>query len=292
MNANADADTTSGDCAAGTGDDTIVLPAGTYTLTIAGTADDANATGDLDITDTDGLTISGAGADTTIIQAGTTSPVSGVCGDCVDRVMEVRTGAPLDLEGVTLRHGEVAGDGGCLYAFDAGVVTLTGVTVTDNKITGGEGSGVYKRSSVTGSDPLIIRRSAIVNNSGRALYVNRVDATLENVTVSGNSGGGSHFTRTTTTITNSAFVLNSGGSRGGTSLGTSPTAPVPTTSSAWGRRRGGPPRRGRSPRKRYGPPARPPGGFISPAGSTTRRPSCGGRISSSTPRSRKGRPTL
>ena len=42
------------------GADTITLPAGTYTLSIAGTAEDANATGDLDITDD--LTITGASA--------------------------------------------------------------------------------------------------------------------------------------------------------------------------------------------------------------------------------------
>ena len=44
------------------GADTITVPAGTYTLSIAGTFEDAAATGDLDITDE--LTFSGAGADT------------------------------------------------------------------------------------------------------------------------------------------------------------------------------------------------------------------------------------
>src|SRR5207248_424021 len=47
------------------GADVITLPAGTYTLTIAGADEDAGATGDLDITDD--LTINGAGAATTII---------------------------------------------------------------------------------------------------------------------------------------------------------------------------------------------------------------------------------
>ena len=42
------------------GADTITVPAGTYTLAIAGTDEDAGATGDLDITDD--LTIVGAGA--------------------------------------------------------------------------------------------------------------------------------------------------------------------------------------------------------------------------------------
>ena len=49
------------------GPDVINLPAGTYTLTIGGTGEDAAATGDLDITSE--LTISGAGAGTTIVSS-------------------------------------------------------------------------------------------------------------------------------------------------------------------------------------------------------------------------------
>ena len=69
------------------GDDVITLPAGTYTLTGA-SGEDANASGDLDITSA--LTINGAGAKTTIIQAGTASPISpSLCLDCVDRVLHI-----------------------------------------------------------------------------------------------------------------------------------------------------------------------------------------------------------
>ena len=46
------------------GPDTIDLPAGTYVLTLAGPAEDAGASGDLDVHDT--LTITGAGAATTM----------------------------------------------------------------------------------------------------------------------------------------------------------------------------------------------------------------------------------
>ena len=73
-NANDDA-ATFADCASGIGSDIINLPAGTYTLTIPGSGEDANATGDLDFTDIDGLTILGAGPLSTIIQAGTINPV-------------------------------------------------------------------------------------------------------------------------------------------------------------------------------------------------------------------------
>lgn len=59
---------------AAAGADSITLPAGTYTLTIAnsgGLNEDNNAQGDLDINDA--LTIAGAGSATTIIRAGTTT---------------------------------------------------------------------------------------------------------------------------------------------------------------------------------------------------------------------------
>jgi CSLREA domain-containing protein len=49
------------------GDDTINLPAGIYTLTLAGVNEDAGLTGDLDITST--VTIEGAGAESTVIDA-------------------------------------------------------------------------------------------------------------------------------------------------------------------------------------------------------------------------------
>src|SRR3989344_2882469 len=52
------------------GADTVSIPAGTYTLSIAGAGEDTNTTGDLDITDD--LTINGAGNTATIIDGGGT----------------------------------------------------------------------------------------------------------------------------------------------------------------------------------------------------------------------------
>ena len=63
----ANTDSTVDACPAGSGADTIVLAAGTYTLTIAGASEDANATGDFDITNA--LTIIGAGPAATVINA-------------------------------------------------------------------------------------------------------------------------------------------------------------------------------------------------------------------------------
>jgi CSLREA domain-containing protein len=72
---------------------TIVLPAGTYVLTIPGAAEDAAATGDLDITQT--VLITGAEAATTI-----------VAGGGLDRVFEIHpAGLPVQIEQVTVRGG-------------------------------------------------------------------------------------------------------------------------------------------------------------------------------------------
>ena len=61
------------------GPDTINIPTGTYTLSLAGNLEDASATGDLDLTDTSGsTTISGAGKGTTFIDGG-----------AIDRVLDV-----------------------------------------------------------------------------------------------------------------------------------------------------------------------------------------------------------
>jgi CSLREA domain-containing protein len=85
------------------GADAIILPAGTYVLTIVG-IDDTSAAGDLDVHED--LTITGAGAATTVID-----------GNAASRVVELRDLVPdmsrptLTVVGVTVRNGRaVSGD--------------------------------------------------------------------------------------------------------------------------------------------------------------------------------------
>lgn len=54
-------------CAAGDGGDTIMLPAGVYTITLAGASENANQTGDYDVTGS--VAIVGAGAENSVIVA-------------------------------------------------------------------------------------------------------------------------------------------------------------------------------------------------------------------------------
>jgi CSLREA domain-containing protein len=80
-------------CPAGFGADTIVLPAGVYTLTVPGTAENANQTGDLDI-DSD-LSIVGQGMDKTIIDGG-----------YLDRVIDIPSeDAKVEIRDLTIQHG-------------------------------------------------------------------------------------------------------------------------------------------------------------------------------------------
>ena len=75
----ANTDTAVDACAAGSGADVITLGAGTYVLALAGSDENANATGDLDVTEA--LTIIGAGpirpslTPTTSIVSSTSVPV-------------------------------------------------------------------------------------------------------------------------------------------------------------------------------------------------------------------------
>jgi CSLREA domain-containing protein len=89
-------------CAPGSGADVVVLPAGTYVLTLVGAGEDAAATGDLDITAD--LELTGAGATTTVID-----------GNGTDRVLDVdpaATGLSVRVSGVTIQNGGGVQDGG------------------------------------------------------------------------------------------------------------------------------------------------------------------------------------
>jgi hypothetical protein len=174
VNANTDSDSTGGDCAAGNGADVINLPSGTYTLSIAGTSEDAAATGDLDIADD--LTINGAGQATTIID-----------GNCLDRVFHISGSIVVNLSGVTVQHGDLfgfqfTGGGGILN--HNGTLTITDSTINDNRISHA-GGGIFNNSGV-----LTLSNSTISNNTsdvdGGGIFNH--DGTLElvNTTVSGN----------------------------------------------------------------------------------------------------------
>ena len=110
---------------ANSGTDTISLPAGVYTLTIAGRNEDAAATGDLDITDA--VTVTGAGAGSAIID-----------GNGIDRVFDVFASGTTTISGVTIRNGNPgAATGGGILAGGVGnnvvSLNLSNVIVTSGR---------------------------------------------------------------------------------------------------------------------------------------------------------------
>lgn len=214
-------------CTAGSGTDTINVPAGTYVLSISGTGEDANATGDLDITSN--LSINGASATSTIIDGGG-----------IDRVIEVRPGATVQMNSVTVRNGNNSGIfnqgtltlnndtvtnntrvdfGGGILNF--GTMTINNSTIDDNDTTGtnlsGGGGGIFTQGTIT------ITNSTVSNNTsqGRGGGIYNLDLTLNitNSTISANTAlnGGGGFNRfgtvnfTNTTIANNIATDNGGG---------------------------------------------------------------------------------
>lgn len=179
----ANTDAAFGGCPAGTaGEDTIVLPAGTYALSIASTNEDANADGDLDVEDD--VTIQGAGATTTTID----QTVS-------DRVIHVESAGFPDftaaMTGVTVTGGDVTGDGGGIQNVD-NVIQLVDVHVTGNTATG-VGGGIKNDED---DAVLVMKQGAITANStdseGGGLHTeDDAVSKLTNVTVSGNASDGS-----------------------------------------------------------------------------------------------------
>jgi CSLREA domain-containing protein/uncharacterized repeat protein (TIGR01451 family) len=192
-------------CPAGDGDDTIVVPAGTYDLDLAGAGENAALTGDLDITES--LTISGAGAATTIVD-----------GDDLDRVFEIRAGSN-ELTGLTIRDGFATGStindgccgGGILVM--AGSLDVTAALITLNSATIAAGIGNFG-GVLTVTDSTI--DANVASGDGGGVYT-WAQTSLVRTTVSGNQGGFSAGVGNdgTTTITNSTISGNTGASQGG-----------------------------------------------------------------------------
>jgi uncharacterized repeat protein (TIGR01451 family) len=210
--------------------DTVMVPAGTYTLTIAKVANDCTGNfGALSVENT--TTIVGAGQNTTIIQAGTTAYNAGTANG-VDMVMNVNedlatgscpvTAASASLSNLTLQNGHnlgtqgFDGDGGCME-FDTGsagtaTLSLTNVTLQNcNTLQGGGGGLVIFNSVAPGAGGVTISNSTIQGNSVVA------------VGQAGNGGGiaiaqDGHMTMTASQVTNNKATQNDGsgvGSGGG-----------------------------------------------------------------------------
>ena len=153
--------------------DTIIIPAGTYTLTL-----------DAELRIGKSLTLTGDGADTTIIQAAANS------GDATHRVFNINGGS-VAISGVTIRHGKVSGDGGGILS--GGGLSLTNSDVIDNVSTGdslSRGGGIRNFGTLNITDSTINGNTA--RDGGGGIY-NSGTLTVNSSAVNGNVVGGPHI---------------------------------------------------------------------------------------------------
>ena len=193
-------------CTAGSGADTIAVPTGTYTLTIAGIDEDLNATGDLDVTDS--VTINGAGSGSTVIQAGTDST------NGIDRVFQIAAGITVSISDVTIANGNAY-----LNGYGGGIANNGTLTVTNSVFSGnsaedytyvfGIGGGISNDGTLTVLNSTFSGNFANYHGGGIA---NDGTLTLTNSTFSGNTAdlGGGIFNGGALTVSNSSFSRNSG----------------------------------------------------------------------------------
>src|SRR5204863_9561279 len=129
------------------GADTIVLPAGTYTITIRPGSNVTDSTGGFLIGDD--LTIVGAGADVTFVDGGR-----------LDNVFATRAlSKTINISNLTIQNGNVNAFrlGAGVFAQGTNNVTLTDVVVQNNLA--GDGGGIYN------SGTMALIRTAVQNNT-------------------------------------------------------------------------------------------------------------------------------
>ncbi len=225
------------------GANTVNVPAGTYTLTLAnagGANEDNNAQGDIDIKNN--MTLTGAGAATTIIQAGTTAT------NGIDKVMAVNpicvTPLNVSISGVTIRFGRNTQPNGAPdFSYTGGGIdvcntlsggfTMTNVVVDQNTNTTAYGGGVNFDSfaangtfSIIGStisgNKTTSTASVDKNGGGINLFADQHSVNITNSTISGNTSAGQgggvlvrHTNGGAITFSGTTISGNTASSRGG-----------------------------------------------------------------------------
>src|SRR5512135_2055573 len=130
----------------GNASSTILLPAGTYVLTITQSGADDATTGDLNITAN--TLISGSGASATIIQGGP---------GWADRIFDVAA-ASLIVRGVTLQNGYTQDHGGGIRNMNGRLELIDARVLSNTSVVGG--GGIYNYGGV-----LTLTKSAIAYNT-------------------------------------------------------------------------------------------------------------------------------
>ncbi len=208
------------------GPDIITLPAGTYTLTItiAGRPEEANAEGDLDITDD--LTINGASAANTIVQAGTDDT------NGIDRVFHIPSpagdGVTVTFNDLTIRYGYLSGtqdgdvdDGAAIHNETGATVNINDCIITENTVADGDNDAAIANQGLDGGGTININNCTISDNSsdddgGGVFNLQQTGGTstinIANSTIFKNTteerGGGVYNEGGTVTVSSSLITFN------------------------------------------------------------------------------------
>ncbi len=160
---------------ASSGSNTIILPTGTFKLTIPPAGADGSANGDLDIASN--VSIEGSTTGQTIIN-----------GNKLDRVFHIESGT-VSISSVVIENGRVAGTGAGILN-SGGTVTLTSVQLVDNAATGAAGAtganGVGGSSVATNGGP----GGPGGTGAGGAIFNEAGSLTLSNCSISANEAIG------------------------------------------------------------------------------------------------------
>jgi uncharacterized repeat protein (TIGR01451 family) len=189
------------------GPDTITLPAGTYTLSIAGAGENLSATGDLDINGS--LTINGAGSGSTTINAGG-----------LDRALDISTTVVAQITGVTITGGNTTTDGGGIQLSAGASLTLVSSAVISNTATS-FGGGIHNNGGTLALDATTVANNTS-SGAGGGIRNQASGATslINGSVVSGNTapssnGGGISNSSGTVTVTNSTIGSGNSALSGG-----------------------------------------------------------------------------
>ncbi len=184
---------------------TIVLPAGTYTLTRVG-YDQTGLLGDLDIREN--MTISGVSPELTIIDAQAFTD---------DRIFEVQNGAEVNISGLTISygHGNLGGGVSC----DASTLTLHSVIIRFN-VSSSYGGGIYSDNCTLTLDNTLVNINSAANGGG-GIYL--IDSEVEisksfivnNGTGESYPGGGVYCIDSRISLIETSLVENYSGIGGG-----------------------------------------------------------------------------
>ncbi len=200
----ANTDTAVDTCPAGSGMDTIFLPAGLYSLTLGSSGEDENLGGDLDISQD--LIIIGDSKSTTILD-----------GNASDRVFHV-TGSYVRISDITIRNGVVpsgseTGGGAALTDGDS-ILNIKSAVITGNQAPDTYGGAIDNSGTTQLRDVLFTNNSA---HWGGAVF-NIGSITINNTTFANNTStetGGGLDNNSTATIVNTTFSGNASVNGGG-----------------------------------------------------------------------------